>query len=337
VSQTPTASAESSGASAAFEPVLAPSEIHVVGPQEPVRGRVVSSSLCMKGKSASFVRHVAIDVGDTPLAGRFRAGQSFGVVPPGTDERGRPQKLRLYSIASPSFGEDGEGRVLATTPKRLIAERTPQRESDDPEDHRLFVGACSNYLCDLRPGDEVMVTGPSGKRFLLPEDPSKHDYLLLATGTGIAPFRGMALELLRDPGGACRSRIEFVMGSPYTSDLLYDDLMCELASEHGNFAYHPVISRERREDGGRGEYVHQFLERRLDRFGEMLSNPRTLIYICGLAGMQSGVFSLLGRHGFADRYLRVAEELADVDPKDWTSEQIHRRVRHGHRCMVEVY
>jgi ferredoxin--NADP+ reductase len=337
VSQTPTASAESSGASAAFEPVLAPSEIHVVGPQEPVRGRVVSSSLCMKGKSASFVRHVAIDVGDTPLAGRFRAGQSFGVVPPGTDERGRPQKLRLYSIASPSFGEDGEGRVLATTPKRLIAERTPQRESDDPEDHRLFVGACSNYLCDLRPGDEVMVTGPSGKRFLLPKDPSKHDYLLLATGTGIAPFRGMALELLRDPGGACRSRIEFVMGSPYTNDLLYDDLMCELASEHGNFAYHPVISRERREDGGRGEYVHQFLERRLDRFGEMLSNPRTLIYICGLAGMQSGVFSLLGRHGFADRYLRVAEELADVDPKDWTSEQIHRRVRHGHRCMVEVY
>ncbi|MGA1044577.1 MAG: hypothetical protein ACO3ZY_05165 [Phycisphaerales bacterium] len=337
MSQTPTAATDAATVSDPSEPVLAPAEIHAVGPQEPARGRVVSSSLCMKGKSASIVRHLAIDVGDTPLAGRFRAGQSFGVVPPGLDERGRPHKLRLYSIASPSFGEDGEGRVLATTPKRLIAERTPQREGDDPEDHRLFVGACSNYLCDLRPGEEVMVTGPSGKRFLLPLDPSKHDYLFLATGTGIAPFRGMALELLRHPKGPCGSRIEFVMGSPYTSDLLYDDLMRELAAEHANFAYHPVVSRERREDGGRGEYVHQYLERRLDRFGEMLANPRTLIYICGLAGMQSGVFSLLGRHGFADGYLRVAEELAGIDPKDWTPEQIHRRVRHAPRCMVEVY
>jgi ferredoxin--NADP+ reductase len=337
VSQTPAAAPDAATVSDPSEPVLAPAEIHAVGPQEPARGRVVSSSLCMKGKSASFVRHVAIDVGDTPLAGRFRAGQSFGVVPPGVDERGRPNKLRLYSIASPSFGEDGEGRVLATTPKRLLAERTPQRDGDDPEDHRLFVGACSNYLCDLRPGDEVMVTGPSGKRFLLPEDPSKHDFLFLATGTGIAPFRGMALELLRHSRGACGSRVELVMGSPYTTDLLYDDLMCELASEHPNFTYHPVISRERRDDGGRGEYVHQFLERRLDRFGEMLANPRTLIYICGLAGMQSGVFSLLGRHGFANGYLRVAEELAGVDPKDWTAEQIHRRVRHAPRCMVEVY
>lgn len=337
MSQIPAAASDAASVSDPSEPLLATAEIHAVGPQEPARGRVVSSSLCMKGKSASFVRHVAIDVGETPLAGRFRAGQSFGVVPPGVDERGRANKLRLYSIASPSFGEDGEGRVLATTPKRLVAERTPQRAGDDPEDHRLFIGACSNYLCDLRPGDEVMVTGPSGKRFLLPQDPSKHDYLFLATGTGIAPFRGMAIELLRHPQGACGSRIEMVMGSPYTSDLLYDDLMRELDADHANFSYHPVISRERREDGGRGEYVHQHLERRLDRFGEMLANPRTLIYICGLAGMQSGVFSLLGRHGFADGYLRVGEELAGIDPRDWTAEQIHRRVRHAPRCMVEVY
>lgn len=324
-------------ASHAADPVLAPAEINLVGPAEPVRGTVVGTELCMKGKSASFVRHVSIDIGGTALEGRFRAGQSFGVVPPGLDERGRPQKLRLYSLASPSFGEDGAGRVIATTPKRLLAERSPQRPGDDPDDHRLFVGACSNYLCDLRVGEEVMVTGPSGKRFLLPEDPSQHDYLFLATGTGIAPFRGMALELLRGAGGPCGSRIEMVMGSPYTSDLLYDDLMRSLAAEHPNFSYHPVISRERREDGGRGEYVHQFLERGFDRFRDLLENPRTLIYLCGLAGMQTGVFALLGRHGLADRYLRVGEDLADVAPASWTEEQIHRRVRHGHRCMVEVY
>ena len=331
---TPTASTTDTGDA----PVLAPAEIHVVGPQEPVVGRVTSSRLCTRGKSASFVRHVAIDVGDTPLAGRFRAGQSFGIVPPGEDERGRPHKLRLYSLASPSFGEDGDGRVISTTPKRLIAERTPQKAGDDPDDHRLFLGTCSNYVCDLRPGDEVRVTGPAGKRFLLPAEPERHDYLFLATGTGIAPFRGMALELLRGPGGPVSSRVEVVMGSPYTSDLLYDDLFTDLDSQHGNFAYHPVISRERRPDGGRGEYVHDHLERRLDeRFREMLENPRTLVYMCGLAGMQIGVFRMLGRHGLHQAYLKLHERIADVDPADWTDEQIKRRVRHGPRCMLEVY
>jgi ferredoxin--NADP+ reductase len=328
---------DSTPAIAGDEPILADASMHLAGPQDPATGRVVSTRLCTRGKSASFVRHVCIDVGGTPLEGRFRAGQSFGVIPPGVDERGRPHKLRLYSIASPSFGEDGDGRVLSTTPKRLIAERQPQRSGDDPDDHRLFVGTCSNYLCDLRVGDEVRVTGPSGKRFLLPADPSRHDYLFLATGTGIAPFRGMALELLRHPRGACGSRIELLMGAPYGTDLLYDDLFTELAKEHANFAYHPVISRERRPDGGPGEYLHDRIRREADRWRAMLQSPRTLIYVCGLAGMQTGVFRTLASLGLAEGYLEVGEELAGIDPLDWSDEQIRRRVRHRGRCMLEVY
>ena len=88
--------------------------------------------------------------------------------------------------ACPGSGENGNGRLIATTTKRVIAEGVPGGHADD---HRLFLGVCSNYLCDLQPGDEVEVTGPSGKRMLLPTDPSAHDFLFVATGTGIAPFR----------------------------------------------------------------------------------------------------------------------------------------------------
>ncbi|MEY3024715.1 MAG: hypothetical protein RJA16_1541, partial [Planctomycetota bacterium] len=49
MSQTPTAATDAATVSDPSEPVLAPAEIHAVGPQEPARGRVVSSSLCMKG------------------------------------------------------------------------------------------------------------------------------------------------------------------------------------------------------------------------------------------------------------------------------------------------
>jgi len=320
--------------------------MHVVSPATPVTGTIRSSRLCLKGKSASFVRHVEIDVSGTPLAGAFRAGQSFGVVPSGTDANGRPHKVRLYSLASPSWGEDGHGQVIATTPKRLIAEREPQRPEDDPADHRLFLGTCSNYLCDLREGDPVAVSGPNGKRFVLPTDPDAHDYAFFATGTGIAPFRGFLKELLEGPPEGspwraawrpCRSRIELFMGSPYTSDLLYDAEIRALAERYPNFTYHPVISRELRPDGKKGEYVHHYVDRGIERFGDFFRSERTLIYICGLAGMQTGIFSTLARRGLHHGYLTVAEEIAGLDPAEWTDEHFKRRIRATHRCMLEVY
>jgi ferredoxin--NADP+ reductase len=320
-------------------PVLPEAKMNLATPAKPVVGRVVSTALCTRGKSASFVRHVAFDVSGTPLAGNFLAGQSFGVIPPGIDPRtGKPHLVRLYSIACPSYGEDGAGNIVSTTPKRLIAERAPEKPEDDPDDHRLFLGVCSNYLCDLREGDEVMLTGPSGKRFLLPADPSAHDYLFLATGTGIAPFRGMAMELLEPLSGRpCPSRVHLLMGAPYTTDLLYDELFTRLAAEHPNFHYHTAISRECRGEGRGGLYVDRLLEERIDVFRPLLESPRTLIYICGLMGMQVGVFTALAALGLDGGYVTVKDELASTPVAQWTPAQVKRFVRPTARCMVEVY
>jgi ferredoxin--NADP+ reductase len=247
--------------------------------------------------------------------------------------------VRLYSIASPSQGEDGAGNVLSTTPKRVIDERTPQRDGDDPEVHSLFVGVCSNYICDLKVGDPVMVTGPSGKSFLLPADPAAHDYVFLATGTGIAPFRGMAMELLEGPDGPCASQIHLVMGAPYVGDLLYDDLFTGYAERFDNFHYHTAISREPRPHTGRGIYVDGLIDEMMEStFGPVLANPRTLVYVCGLAGLQVQLFRVLARHGHAAAYLNIKDEgVAATNPDDWDRAAIKRYVRSSKRCMLEVY
>jgi ferredoxin--NADP+ reductase len=318
------------------EPILPDAKMHLVPPTLPVTGRVVSSEVCTKGKCHSFVRHVAIDVSGTPLAGNFLVGQSFGVIPPGNDKHGKPHKVRLYSIASPSAGEDGKGNVLATTVKRTIDEFKAQTVQDDPNDHSLFLGVCSNYLCDLRVGDEVKVTGPNGKRFLLPSDPNEHDLIFMATGTGIAPFRGMLMELLNAPT-PCTSQIHLLMGSPYTTDLLYDDLLRGMAAKHRNFHYHLAISRESAAGDCRGLYVDRLLSQQMERFAPLLQSPRTLLYICGLAGMQVGVFHQMAKHGMGEGYMTVKPELASVDPSQWDTEKIKRYVRPTRRCMLEVY
>lgn len=316
-------------------PVLRETRLNVVKPAAPVEGRVVSTRLVTRGgrKAAGFVRHVEIDVSGTELAGSFIAGQSFGVVPPGEDERGRPHRLRLYSISSPSRGEDGEGRVLATCVKRLIDEHW--------ETQSLHAGVASNYLCSLREGDKVQVTGPSGKRFVLPVDYAEHDYIFIATGTGIAPFRGMITDLLE---AGCQSRILLIMGTPYASDLLYDDEMRGLAERHPNFRYVTAISREPQADTPEHLYVQKRLS--IDPLGAdhpdavtaMLRSERTLVYICGIAGMELGVFAELAavlNEGDLAQYLDIDEDARD--PTTWQRRMVSRQIRPTKRVFLEVY
>lgn len=305
-------------------------EMHVVRPTEPVTGRIVRSELCTSKKAAGFVRHVDIDISGTPLAGKFRPGQSFGVIPPGVDAAGKPHKVRLYSVASPTRGEDGgpPGTIISTTVKRTIDEHW--------ETHKLFLGVASNFLCDAQIGDEVAVSGPNGKRFLLPAAPADHDYIFFATGTGIAPFRGMLIDLLES---RTSSRVALIMGSPYATDLLYHDFFLRMQAEHPNFHYITAISRERQADGHDPMYVQDRLRTHQELLSPLLASPRTLIYICGVAGMEMGIFQGLATQlpeHTRDQYLQV-DPAAMSDVKGWTRTMIHKQVRPTRRVFLEVY
>jgi len=313
-------------------PELPDVQMHLHRPNEPATARVVGTHRCTFGrKPASFVRHIEIDLTGTELAGNFRAGQSFGVIPPGEDDKGRPHKVRLYSIASPTRGEDGKGNVLATTVKRSIDEHY--------EDHSLFLGVASNYLCDLQEGDEVRVTGPNGKRFLLPAEPDKHNYLFLATGTGIAPFRGMLQELLGDndhEGTLGDSKAALIMGTPYTTDLLYHDDLLSMQERDERFAYHTAISRE----AGEGRmYVPDRMLAERESLATWLGDENTLVYVCGIAGMEMGVFKALSEMlpgDSLDGLVQIDPEVRD-DPANWTRRMIHKQIRPSRRVFLEVY
>lgn len=309
-------------------PALPDVKMHLHTPADPGVAVLVENTICTARKAASFVRHIAIDVSKTRLAGQCRVGQAFGVLPPGIDEHGKPHKLRLYSIASPTRGEDGEGNVISTTVKRVIDEHW--------ERPGLFLGVASNYLCDLREGDELKVTGPNGKRFLLPATPEEHDYLFFATGTGIAPFRGMVTELL-DTG--ITSSITLVMGSAYATDLLYHADFMRLAAEHRNFRYLTAISREKQEDGHDRMYVQDRLDTNREELLPILAGGRALIYICGLAGMELGIFQKLTgmlRPDALEQFLHMDPEVA-ADPSKWDRRMINRQVRPTRRVFMEVY
>ncbi len=212
------------------------------------------------------VRHVILDFGDQPFP--VLEGQSIGVIPPGVDAQGQPHRIRLYSIASPRHGERPNHNNLSLTVKR---------EAN---------GVCSNYICDLKKGDKVEVTGPFGATFLMPNDPLAN-VIMICTGTGAAPFRGFT-EWKRRIMPNAPGRFVLFFGARRPEDLPYfgplqkvpDALLAKF------FAYSRV-------EGQPKTYVQDLMREQADLVSSLLGSDATHIYICGLKGMEQGVDAAL--------------------------------------------
>lgn len=162
--------------------------VNVYKNKAPFTGKVVSTKRIVGPKATGETCHIVIDhKGDFP----FWEGQSWGVIPPGTREKdGKPHSVRLYSIASSRYGDDMTGKTGSLCVRRATY-WCPELKAEDPAKK----GICSNFLCDTEAGDEVQMTGPAGKVMLLPEEDPNTDYIMVATGTGIAPYRGFIRRL----------------------------------------------------------------------------------------------------------------------------------------------
>lgn len=298
-------------------------ELNIYSPKQPAEATIVENYVCTAENSPNIIRHITIDLSGTDLVGKFKTGQSIGILPPGLNEKGRPHKLRLYSVSSPSKGEKGNSQLVSTTVKR----------ANEEVDGVFYQGLCSNYLSNLKPGDKVKVTGPSGRRYLLPTNALEYNYVFFATGTGIAPFRGMIMELFEK---GMVNQVALVFGCPYRTDIIYPAYFSEMESVHENFHYITMISREDRRDDGSKFYVQTAIDDRSDIISPILSKQNTLIYLCGMKGMETGIYKNLATKGFMD-YLVLKGDLSDRDPNKWSWEELKKMVKPSDRTFEEVY
>jgi len=300
-------------------------KLNIYSPRNPVEVPVVENRIATKSSSPNFIRHIAFDVTGTELEGNIEVGQAFGILPPGKDENGRDYKLRLYSLASPGYKSGEKPAIVSTTVKRVIEEWV--------DEQRLYLGVCSNYLCNLKPGDTVKMTGPSGRRFLLPENREDFNYLFFAAGTGMAPFRGMVLELLES---GFKNDIKLIFGCPYRTDILYANLFGNLEQKYDNFEFITCISREDRRPDGSKKYVQTSIVDQKETLHPLLKKENTLIYICGLKGMETGIYQTLAEQGFKE-YLILEEDAMKKEPAHWDEDDYKRNIKPSTRMFVEVY
>ena len=137
-------------------------------------------------------------------------------------------------------------------------------------------GPGTDYLFDeLKIGDNVRFKGPSGT-FVAPHNPD-FDLVLLCTGTGVAPFRPMIYDLLKNQ--KTDRNIHLIFGTRHLNGLLYKDEFEQLSREHTNFKYTPVLSRDESWKGTKG-YIHQVY---LEDYKETRADVK--FYICGWSKM----------------------------------------------------
>jgi len=258
-------------------------------PKAPFSGKVVSTKRIVGPKATGETCHIIID--HKGKAGYWE-GQSWGVIPPGNREKdGKPHSVRLYSIASTRYGDDMTGKTGSLCVRRATY-WCPELKADDPAKK----GICSNFLCDTNAGDEVKLTGPSGKVMLMPEEDPKTDLIMVATGTGIAPYRGFVRRLFTEDtpaADAYKGQAWLFLGVANSDALLYDDEFQEAKEKFpDNFRLDYALSREQNNKKGGKMYIQDKVEEYADEIFTKLDNGAH-IYFCGLKGMMPGIQDML--------------------------------------------
>ncbi len=258
--------------------------VNIYRPKTPFEGTVIENYSLLKEGAIGRVNHITFDLKDSDPFLNYVEGQSIGIMPAGEDANGKPHKLRLYSIASTRHGDDFNGNTVSLCVRQLQYEK----------DGETINGVCSTYLCDIKPGDKVKITGPVGKEMLLPDEEDAN-IVMLATGTGIAPMRAY-LRRMFEPTEKEKNKWNFkgkawlFMGAPKSANLLYEeDLQRYLADNPDNFKYTKAISREQQNTKGGRMYIQDRVLESANELFNMIEDEKTHIYLCGLKGMEPGI------------------------------------------------
>lgn len=177
------------------------------------------------------------------------------------------------------------GDLLGITPPNETLERLYSIGKNTNGDILLSIkkhshGICSNYLNSLTPSQELKVTIKKNKAFHLPKK-AKH-IVLIANGTGIAPFLGMIHQ-------KTKASISLYWGTrTKTSEELFKPQILEAIHKKTLQEYNVALSKET----SPYDYVQDLISRDENNIAKTLKNGGTIM-ICGSIAMRDTVFILL--------------------------------------------
>ena len=182
---------------------------------------------------------------------------------------------RAYSMAN--YPEE-EGIIMLNV---RIATPPPRNPDVKP-------GEMSSYIFGLKPGDEVLISGPFGEFFA---KDTNAEMVFVGGGAGMAPMRSHIFDQL----GRIKTdrKMTFWYGARSRHEMFYVNDFDTLAAENDNFEWTVALSDAKEEDEWEGEtgFIHNVL---YERYLKDHPAPEDCeYYLCGPPIMNASVINML--------------------------------------------
>lgn len=220
--------------------------------------------------STDEVRELQLDIDKKGFLAS--AGQSIGVLAPGQKDFGQKHHFRLYTVA------DLPEHKGAVTRIKLCVKRCNYVDEYSGEQ---YPGVASNYLCNLKAGDKITMTGPYGLAFPVPDE-TDATLILIGAGTGIAPFRAF-LKHLYTAKPPFTGKVRLFHGARSGLDLLYKNSeKDDLTQYYDKQTFAAIEALGKRPHWSDDVDWDGALQSRGTEIGKLLDDPKTYVYVAGL-------------------------------------------------------
>ncbi len=184
--------------------------------------------------------------------------------------------VRAYSMAN----YPGEQGIIMLNVR--IASPPPRAPENVPP------GKVSSFIFNLKPGDEVTISGPYGEFFINETDA---EMIYVGGGAGMAPLRSQVFELFKTRHSS--RKVSYWYGGRSQRELFYVDEFRAIEKDFPNFKFQLALSEPLSEDhwDGYTGFIHQVL---YDHYLKDHPAPEDIeYYMCGPPMMTQAVFRML--------------------------------------------
>ncbi|USP74599.1 uncharacterized protein yc1106_01873 [Curvularia clavata] len=179
------------------------------------------------------------------------------------------------------------------------------------------VGVATNYLASLVPGDKLHVNvRPSHQAFHLPKDSQSVPVIMIAAGTGLAPFRGFIQERAAQAaaGRKLAPAILFYGCRAPDTDLIYGDLL-KRWEEMGAVSLRLAFSRQPEDSHGCKYVQDRLYHDRADIVEQFEAGAK--LFVCGSRDVGNGVQETLIKIAKKRLNEKEGREADDAKAREW--------------------
>lgn len=248
---------------------------------------------------ATFIKELVVELPEGEELD-FRAGGYIQIEAPpfeisfkdfDIEEEYRPDwdKYNLWDLKTVNDDECIRAYSMASYPEeKTVIKLNVRIATPPPNKPDVNPGIMSTYIFNLKPGDDVVISGPYGEFFA---KETGAEMVFVGGGAGMAPMRSHIFDQLRRIKSD--RKMTFWYGARSLREMFYVEDFDELAAQNENFEWHVGLSDPLPEDNWEGPtgFIHNIL---YENYLKDHPAPEDCeYYMCGPPMMNKSVIDLL--------------------------------------------